>query len=299
MHMPDGFLSKQVALTMDGVSAATILYASRRLSPDRSARVVPMMGVLAAFVFAAQLLNFPVIGGTSGHLVGGALLGILLGPLAGFLAMTTVVIAQALILQDGGLLALGANVFNIGAVTSFSGYTIFRMAAGGRTDGRRLATAAFCAGWLSTMLSAACCSLELGLAGAIPLKIGLPAMTGYYAIIGIIEGVLTAGVLSFLSRMRPDLVRGDFGSRVAPRDWIAATVLVALPILLLILAGSSGLPDPLQKLLVPGPAPALPAEILITSGRYQDYFLKIAFCALIVVAVVIAAGVARRGKVRS
>ena len=124
MHIPDGFLTNRVAVSLDVISCANILYAVRCVKLDFSGRVVPIMGVLAAFVFAAQMLNFPILGGTSGHLIGGSLLAILLGPMAGFLTMATVVIAQALFLQDGGLIALGANMFNIAAIPCFSGYAV-------------------------------------------------------------------------------------------------------------------------------------------------------------------------------
>lgn len=116
MHVPDGFLTNRVALLLDALSGITVFFATRRVTVEASGRLIPMMGVMAAFVLAAQMLNFPVLGGTSGHLVGGALLAILLGPMAGFLTMTTVIIAQALFMQDGGIIALGANIFNIGAV---------------------------------------------------------------------------------------------------------------------------------------------------------------------------------------
>ena len=119
MHLPDGFLTNRVAYSLDVLSLASILFAARRVKQEVSARVVPVMGVFSAFVFVAQMLNFPLLGGTSGHLVGGALLGIVLGPMAGFLTMSTVVIAQALFLQDGGLVALGANLFNIAAIPTF------------------------------------------------------------------------------------------------------------------------------------------------------------------------------------
>src|SRR5262245_146408 len=174
MHIPDGFLSNKIWLALDALSGASILYAARRVRLESSARMVPMMGVLSAFVFAAQLLNFPVLGGTSGHLVGGALLAIVLGPLPGFLTMATVIIAQALLLQDGGIAALGANVFNIGAVTVLTGYVLFRLVAGAQGRGRRLALGGFAAGWTSLVVSAACCALELALSHAIRLGVALP-----------------------------------------------------------------------------------------------------------------------------
>jgi cobalt/nickel transport system permease protein len=253
MHIPDGFLTNRLAVTLDVLSGANILYASQRLKLEISVRAVPIMGVLSAFIFAAQMLNFPIFGGTSGHLLGGALLGILLGPVAGLLTMTTVIVAQALFLQDGGLLALGANVFNMGAVTVFTGYLCHRLLGAPESRGKLLTVAGFAAGWTSVVLSASACALELGLSGTVPLKVGLPTMAGYYAVIGLVEGILTAGVLSYLARVRPDLLRKDFSPRFTVADGIGGAVFVAVPIAILIIAGSSKLPDPLQALLS-GPA---------------------------------------------
>ncbi len=253
MHIPDGFLANRMAIALDVLSGAHIVYASKRLKPDISVHMVPIMGVMSAFIFAAQMLNFPIFGGTSGHLLGGALLGILLGPLAGMLTMTTVIVAQALFLQDGGLLALGANLFNMGAITVLSGYLCYRLFGAPDRTGNSLTVAGFAAGWTSVVLSAAACAMELGLSGAIPLNVGLPAMVGYYAVIGIAEGALTAGVLSYLTRVRPDLLQRHSGPGFTVVDGIGGAVLVAVPVTALIMAGSSSLPDPLQALLV-GPA---------------------------------------------
>ncbi len=253
MHIPDGFLANRMAIALDVLSGAHIAYASKRLKLEISVHTVPIMGVLSAFIFAAQMLNFPIFGGTSGHLLGGALLGILLGPVAGMLTMTTVIVAQALFLQDGGLLALGANLFNMGAITVVCGYFSYRLFGAPERPGNLLTLAGFAAGWSSVVLSAAACALELGLSGAIPLNVGLPAMVGYYAVIGIAEGALTAGVLSYLTRVRPDLLQRHSGPGFTVVDGIGGAVLVAVPVTALIMAGSSSLPDPLQALLV-GPA---------------------------------------------
>jgi len=283
MHIPDGFLSNRIALSLDVCSGAAIAYAARRVKLEASMRVVPMMGVLGAFVFAAQMLNFPVLGGTSGHLVGGALLAILLGPMAALLTMATVIIAQALFLQDGGLIALGANIFNIGATTVFAGYAVFHLLGGSRSHGRGLGFAAFAAGWISMILSAAGCALQLALSGAIPLRIGMLAMGGYHAVIGIAEGGLTAGVLLFLARVRPDLLENRRQVRLGPADWIGACLFVALPFLILVLTGGSELPDPLEKILGAAGLQGAPAEAakLLTPERYREYFLATA--ALVVV----------------
>jgi len=237
------------------------------------------MGVLSAFAFAAQLLNFPVLGGTSGHLVGSALLAILLGPLAAFLTMVTVLIAQALFLQDGGLAALGANIFNIAAVPVLSGYGIFRSAGGAQSQGRRLAIASFLSGWVSIVLCALCCALELSLSEAVPLRVGLPAMTGYHAILGVAEGILTSSVLVFLSHARPDLIRRSAGSRLPVADWVAVFALVAVPCAVLVLSGSSSLPDPLQRLLASAP-PVYErqgeSEPFLSPLRYREFVQALA-----------------------
>lgn len=284
MHVPDGFLSNRIALSLDALSGATLLYAARRVKLESAGRVIPVMGVLAAFIFAAQMLNFPVFGGTSGHLVGGALLSILLGPMAGLMTMATVIIAQALFLQDGGLVALGANLFNIGAVPVFSGYLVFCLLGRPEARGKHLLIAGFIAGWTSVVLSASACALELALSGAVPLKTGLPAMAGYHAAIGVAEGGLTAGVLSFLARLRPDLVKRDFSPAFGVPDWIGGILLVAIPLGILALGGSSRLPDPLQGLLVP-PVPAEHPSSLLSAGRYTQsgvalYLALLVLCCL-------------------
>jgi len=282
MHVPDGFLTNRIALSLDALSGVSVLYAARRLKLELSGRMIPIMGVLSAFVFAAQMLNFPVLGGTSGHLVGGALLGILLGPIAGLLTMATVIIAQALFLQDGGILALGANLFNIGALTVFSGYAVYRLFGAPQSRGTRLTVAAFVAGWISVLLPAVACAFELGLSGAVPLRVGLPAMAGYHAVIGVVEAALTSGVLSFLARVRPDLLKRDLGPGFGLADGIGGLVLVAIPLGILALAGSSGLPDPLQALLTGTPAPAGRQESLLSPDRYLDSYRVLLYLALLV-----------------
>ena len=168
--------------------------------------------------------------------------------MAGFLTMATVIVAQAVFLQDGGLLALGANLFNIGAVTVFSGYALFHL-MGAPQQGRRLPVAGFIAGWTSVVLSAVCCGLELGLSGAVPLQVGLMAMTGYHAVVGLVEGALTAGCLTFLARVRPDLLAPESGTRFGWAEGVGGLVLITIPAAILVLAGGSSLPDPLQALL--------------------------------------------------
>ncbi len=302
MHIPDGFLTNRIAVALNVVSAAGIFYAARRVKVDFSGRMVPIMGVLAAFCFAAQMLNFPILGGTSGHLIGGSLLAILLGPMAGSLTLATVVIAQSLFLQDGGLVALGANIFNIALVPCFSGYAVFNLLGGGTETGKRLSVAGFLAGWVSVLISAALCALAMGISGAIRLRVGLTVMMGYYALIGIVEGMLTAGVLAFLYKVRPDLMTIDERSKFGILDWVGALLFVGIPSAILILAGSSGLPDPLEKLIAASPiipSSAEPeSEKLTLASRYTDYFVRAAVFVLLIGFVFVASRLTRRWRNR-
>jgi len=207
MHIPDGFLNTATSLAAWSASAAGLAYALRRVDKTLGERQVPLMGVTAAFIFAAQMLNFTVIGGTSGHLLGGALAAILLGPWAGTLVLTSVLVVQALLFQDGGLLALGANALNmalIGVLAGWAAYTLL-----GRLFGRRpwaVFAAGFLAGWLSVELAALAAATELALSGTLAWQVVVPAMGGIHALIGVGEGLITVAVLGFLRVARPDLL---------------------------------------------------------------------------------------------
>src|SRR5512133_354469 len=130
MHIPDGFLSLLISILCWGITVAILAVAVSRTNKSLGERQVPLMGVMAAFIFAAQMINFPVAGGTSGHLLGGALAAIVLGPWAGMLVMTAVVMVQGLLFQDGGLLAMGANIFNMGLLTAAIGYGLSQTGQG-------------------------------------------------------------------------------------------------------------------------------------------------------------------------
>jgi cobalt/nickel transport system permease protein len=195
VHIPDGFVNIGTAVVTYAGSAGAIAYSVRRTNQDLKEREVPLMGVMAAFIFAAQMINFKVAGGTSGHLLGGALAAILLGPWAGTLVITAVLAVQALVFQDGGLLALGANIFNMAVVGVWSGYAIYRLA-------RKLLSAA----WCSVVLAALVAAVELAISGMAPLGVVLPAMGLVHVLIGIGEGLITTSVLAFLSSTRRDLL---------------------------------------------------------------------------------------------
>ncbi len=208
MHIPDGFLNITTVATTYVVSAGGVGNAVRVANKKLGEKQVPLMGVLAAFIFAAQMLNFPVAGGTSGHVIGAALAAILLGPWAAVLIMSCVLIAQSLIFQDGGLLALGANIFNMGIIASFAGYYGYRLVTLLLGDNRRgkLVGSAFGA-WSSVFLASIACALELAFSGASPIGVVLPAMAGVHALIGIGEGLITTAVLSLVLATRADLMQ--------------------------------------------------------------------------------------------
>jgi cobalt/nickel transport system permease protein len=210
MHIPDGFLSALVSVVLWIISMLVIAYSLRRVNQDLGERQVPLMGVVAAAIFAGQMLNFTVVGGTSGHLMGAALATILLGPWAAILVITTVVSVQALIFQDGGLLVLGANIFNMGLVGVAVSYFVYRTIqrlAGGRSWG--IFTGGFLAAWASIFVASLAVALELAFSGTSPANLAVPTMAGIHALIGIGEGLITAGALALIYATSPDLVRAD------------------------------------------------------------------------------------------
>lgn len=203
MHIPDGFLSTPIWVGMDVVSAGAVGVAVRQVNKNLDAERVPVMGMAGAFIFAAQMINFPVAGGTSGHLLGGFLAALLLGPAPAVVVMTTVFAVQCLLFQDGGLTALGANIFNMGILGATGGYGIYRLLRRAKLpDGPALAVGA----WLSVMLGAAAASLEIGGSGTVPLHVVLPAMLSVHALIGGGEALITVSAVALLMRIRPALL---------------------------------------------------------------------------------------------
>ncbi len=208
MHIPDGFLNAATLASTGAVAAGGVGNAVRVARKKLGEKQVPLMGVLAAFIFAAQMLNFPIAGGTSGHVIGAALAAILLGPWASVLIMSCVLIAQCLIFQDGGLLALGANILNMGIIASFSGYYIYRLVCSVSGDSRRgKLVGGFAGAWASVFLASLACAVELAVSGASPIRVVVPAMAGFHALIGIGEGLITAGVLRLVLATRADLLQ--------------------------------------------------------------------------------------------
>lgn len=227
MHIPDGFLDPGVAAATGVVAASAVGIGLRRTGATLDERTAPLVGVTGAFVFAAQMLNFPVAGGTSGHVLGAALAAALLGPWTACVVLAVVLTLQAFVFADGGVAALGANVLNMGVVGGFGAGLI--LAAGRRalpqTRSALLGTAAVAA-WSAVMLGALACSIELGLSGTVPLGTVLPAMLGVHALIGAGEAVVTVAALGAVLASRPDLVHGWRGASgaesVRPRPVLGA-----------------------------------------------------------------------------
>lgn len=244
LHIPDGFLSFAVSILCWGVTALTLSLAVSRSNKSFGERQIPLMGVMAAFIFAAQMINFPVAGGTSGHLLGGALAAITLGPWAGMLVMTAVIAVQALLFQDGGLLVMGANILNMGLITVAIGYGLYR---GVSTRSRSLKlTVAGIAAWLSVMAGALFTSLQLWLSGTSQLQIVIPAMLTVHALIGVGEALITVAALSFILQTRPDLIGENSASAKGSRGWVVAGIAIALLVVLLSPLASAD-PDGLNR----------------------------------------------------
>lgn len=246
MHIPDGFLDTKTAvasgvLATAGVSAA--LWQAKRTLP---ARRVPMLGLTAAFIFAAQMLNFPVAAGTSGHLVGGVLAAVLVGPGAAVIVMTAVLMLQCFLFADGGVTALGANIFNMGLVNVVAGYAIYRVTRRLAAGQRGMLLGAAFAGWCATVLAAASCAGQLAWSGKVACRLVFPAMAGVHMLIGIGEGTITALVLLAIARTRPELLerKDDSPQRAAT---IGYGLLVALGAALFVSPFACSWPDGLEK----------------------------------------------------
>jgi cobalt/nickel transport system permease protein len=246
MHIPDGFLSVPVSIALWVVAIAAVGLALVRVGDEMGERQVPLMGVMAAAIFAGQMLNFPVAGGTSGHLMGAALATILLGPWAAILVLTSVVSIQALLFQDGGLIALGGNIFNmavVGVAVSFAVYSIAQRLANGRRLG--VFAGGFLTGWLSIFIASLGVGLQLAASGTTRADLAIPAMGGVHALIGLGEGLITVGALAFIYATRPDLLKLGEARQTGGRAIVAGGLVLALALAVLSPIASSN-PDGLE-----------------------------------------------------
>ncbi|WP_078844008.1 energy-coupling factor ABC transporter permease [Streptomyces albus] len=220
MHVPDGFFDAPVSVATGAVAAAAVAVGLRGARRELDERTAPLAGLVAAFVFAVQMLNFPVAAGTSGHLLGGALAAILVGPYTGVLCISVVLLMQAVLFADGGLTALGVNITTMAVVGVPVAYAVFRGLVRLLPRARASVTAAsFLAAFLSVPAAAAAFTGLYALGGTADVAIGkvFAAMLGVHTLIGIGEGVITALTIGAVIAVRPDLVYGARGLVQQPR----------------------------------------------------------------------------------
>jgi cobalt/nickel transport system permease protein len=214
MHIPDGFLSPPVWAALDAIAIPSIAYLARRAQREFDHHRIPLMGVMGAFIFAAQMINFPVGSGTSGHLVGGALLSFTLGPAAASIVMTAILATQALVFQDGGLLALGANVFNMAIAGVLMGYLPYVLLRGRKAG-------IFLGGALSLLASGGLALAELLRSGVRMPNSVLAISITLFIVSALIEGAITVALMQALEQIQPGFIRRPRGVRVT--GFVAAT----------------------------------------------------------------------------
>jgi cobalt/nickel transport system permease protein len=242
MHMADALLSPAVGGAMWAGSLGTIIYCAKKLREKMDEKMIPLMGVLGAFIFAGQMINFTIpMTGSSGHIGGGMLLAILLGPYAAFLVIASVLIIQALFFADGGLLALGANIWNLGIYPCFIAYPlIYRTLVRKNPSPKLITIASILSVVVGLQLGAFSVVLETKLSGIteLPLNTFLLLMQSIHLAIGLIEGFITAGVVVYVRSLRPDIVQDLEGVKALSAGGSLKKVLISLSILALVTGGA-------------------------------------------------------------
>jgi cobalt/nickel transport system permease protein len=242
MHMADALLSPAMGTTMWAGSLAALGYSSRKLKENIDNKTIPLMGVMGAFIFAAQMINFTIPGtGSSGHLGGGMILVAILGPHAAFLAIASVLTVQALFFADGGLLALGCNIWNMGIYPCFLAYPlIYKPIAGDGTSTRRLSIAAIASALIALQLGTFSVVLETLLSGKSELPFGtfVLLMQPIHLAIGLVEGFVTAGIISYVKNARPEIIESTITSRPLAAGTPVKNILIAFVILAVITGGA-------------------------------------------------------------
>ena len=232
-----------------GLAVVGLGFALRRARQTLLPQRVPLLGLAAAFVFAAQMLNFPVAGGTSGHLLGGVLSAVLLGPSAAVVVMAAVVIVQCLMFADGGVLALGANLLNMAILGPVGGYAVYRLVRRLAPGTRGMILAAAFAAWCSVVLAAVSCAGQLALSRVAPWSLVFSAMTHIHMVIGVGEGMITGLILTAILRMRPELL--EPATKPSPRsgygELVVYGLLIAGSLALFVAPFASPWPDGLEK----------------------------------------------------
>ncbi|HAX17795.1 MAG TPA: cobalamin biosynthesis protein CbiM [Actinobacteria bacterium] len=206
MHIPDGFVDFKTAVTTSAFTLSGFIYSIFKVKQYFRAKVIVIMGVFAALIFAAQMINFTILGGTSGHLLGGALAAITLGPFAGSIIITAVLVIQAFIFGDGGIFALGANGFNMAIIGVFGAYFFYWLIK--RISKRKIVfySAVAFSSWISVVLASFFAALELGISGIYSFGLTLQSMVYIHMIIGLGEAAITTFIIFFIDRIRPELI---------------------------------------------------------------------------------------------
>jgi cobalt/nickel transport system permease protein len=271
MHIPDGFLATPVWATLDLAAAPAVGYLARRAQQGLDQSKVPLLGVMGAFVFAAQMINFPVGLGTSGHLIGAALLAYTLGPAAAGVVLTAILAVQALVFQDGGILSLGANVLNMAVAGVLAGYLPFHLWGAGRW--RRHAI--FLGGALSVLVSALLALSELLLSGVPMPAAALRVSLGLFLVSALLEGAITLAVIGALESVNADFVRRPAGSGGHAVVWVGLAA-VSLAVAGVLVASTH--PDGIWKLAGDiGIASRAKASVAAPMADYQAAFFGTAW----------------------
>jgi len=283
MHIPEGFINLPTSLGAAALAGGSVWASLRVASRDLKDRLVPFAGLTAAFIFALQMLNFPVAAGTTGHLLGGALAAILLGPWLGIVAVTVVVVIQALLFADGGLVAMGLNVINMAVVTALVGWYVFRAVVKVLPRRPGVLIGALAGAWASVVASSIGFAAQYAVGGVGGVDPGLvfSSMVGVHALVGIGEGLITAAAVGAVLTARPDLVTGTRGlddleqaatslSRKAAGSFVSAGLAVAVALVVFVapIAGSD--PDGLER-VAEDTGFAATAEDNAYSGPLADY----------------------------
>ncbi len=211
MHIPDGMLDPAIIIVMWAVATPFLVFAWKKTKNTYSNSIAATLAISSALIFVAQMINFPVTGGTSVHVLGGTLLAVILGPYPAMLSMTLVLLMQALIFADGGISALGANAFNMAVISGLS-FFVVKLLTRNSTNNGRFTSSIFIVSWLSAILTALATGLEIGFsqtfANAGGIRLTVPSMISVYTIEGLVEAVITAALVSSLLRLQPMGVTG-------------------------------------------------------------------------------------------
>lgn len=255
MHIPDGFLDLRTCVASFCIGGTGFALAARRINARSNDKSVPLLGVMSAFLLAGQSVNFPVGGGISGHLLGSTLAAIVLGPSGAALVVATVLFVQCFLFQDGGITTFAANFLNLGLVGVGTGYSMFRLLSRWSHGPTGLVLPAALASWISVVCASVACSFELASSGTVGFRAAITPMLIAHGIIGIGEALITGAIISFLARVRPDLIWETSGSQEIQSGersltWVHTTagLALALGIALFIAPFSSRLPDGLQAM---------------------------------------------------